>query len=140
MKKYIGQGIGIFLELVLVAGTFAVQHFTNTKMGMARHVIFKNQSWEKAYPLEQWKILSIIVLMVMLALVAILLIRRWKVLGRYILAEGAVMAVLTAYSLWFTLAHCAADLRPYYFMSPMLAAAALLQIIRTGILVLRKKA
>lgn len=139
MKKYIGHGIGLFLELLLVAGAFAVQHFTSAKMGMARHVIFKNQSWEKAYPLEQWKILSIIVLIVLLALVVVLLIRRRKVLSRYILAEGAVMAVLTAYSLWFTLAYCAATLRPYYFMSPMFAAAALLQIIRTGILVVRKQ-
>ena len=139
MKKYVGHILSAVLELLLFAGAFVVQYFTNKKMGMARHVIFKNQSWEKTYPLEQWKLLSVIVLAVLLILVAVLLLRRRKTLSRWAVAEGIVMAVMTLFSLYFTLFNSAATLRPYYFMSPMFAAAALLQILRTGILALKHK-
>lgn len=139
MKKYAGHILCAVVELLLFVGAFVVRYFTNKKMGMARHVIFKNQSWEKAYPLEQWKLLSIVVLAVLLILVAILLIRRRGALSRYVMAEGFVMAAMTLYSLYFTLSNSAAVLRPYYFMSPMFAAAALIQILRTGILAVKRK-
>ena len=140
MKKRIVHIVGMILEMLLFAGAFVVQYFTNKKMGMARHVIFKNQTWEKAYPLEQWKLLSVVILAVLLVLVLILLIRKRKNLSRWAVAEGIIMTIMTLFSLYFTLGNSAATLRPYYFMSPMFAAAALIQIIRTGLPVLKHKA
>ena len=51
MKKaaYISATI---LEVLCLAGAWAVQFFTRTKMGMARYVVYKNRGWESRYPME----------------------------------------------------------------------------------------
>ena len=51
MKKvaYISATI---LEILCLAGAWAVQFFTRTKMGMARYVVYKNRGWESRYPME----------------------------------------------------------------------------------------
>lgn len=139
MKKNIGHILGAVAELLLVTGAFAVKYFTGKKMGMARFVIFKNQAWEKAYPLEQWKLISIVVLILLLALTVFLLIRKRGQLTGCLLAESVIMAALALFSLHFTLTNSVAALRPYYWMSPMFAAAALVQIVRTLILLLNLK-
>lgn len=138
MTKKIGYILGLLPQLLLVAGAYIVQYYTGKKMGMARHVIFKNQEWEKAYPLEQWKLISIILLVLLLAAVLAILIRRRRLLTSCLLAESVITVYLTMFSLYFTLANSAATLRPYYWMSPMFASAALLQIGRLFILLVRR--
>ena len=138
MKKHIIRGIFLFVELALFIGSFAVKHFTAKKMGMARHVIYTNQLWEKTYPLAQWKLVSILVLAALLALVLVLLLVRRKKLTLWLWTEGVLSLGITGYSLFFTLSNSAAVLRPYYWMSPLFALAALLQLVRTLILLCHK--
>ena len=140
MKKTIGCILGLLPQLLLVAGACLVKYFTDKKMGMARHVIFKNQQWEKAYPLEQWRLISIILLILLLVLAVLLLIRKRRILTPYLWTEAGFTTALTLFSLYFTLTNSAATLRPYYWMSPMIAAAALVQILKTLLLLFRKKA
>lgn len=139
MKKKICIGITMLLELALFAGAFVVSYFTRKKMGMARHVIFLNQKWQRAYPLETWKVLSILLLALLLLAAVWLLVKRRKTLSPYLLAEGILSLALTGYSLFFTLTNSAATLRPYYMMSPMLACAALVQLLRTLLLLTRRE-
>ena len=137
MKKKIGTFLCLFLEAALVIGAFVLKYFTAKKMGMARHVIYTNQLWAKKYPLEQWKLISIAVLMLLLVIAILLLIRKRKQLNPWMMAEGILTVGLTVWSLYFTLANSVTRLRPYYWMSPLFAAAALIQLLR-AILLLRK--
>lgn len=138
MKKKIGTLVCLFLEAALVIGGFVVKYFTAKKMGMARHVIYTNQLWEKTYPLALWKMLGIAVLAALMLLTLLLLIRRKKMLTFPAVAEGVLALGLGGYCLYFTLANSAATLRPYYWMVPLFAAAAMIQLVRAAVLLLRK--
>ena len=138
MKKYAAHGITLFLELALVIGAFVIKYFTAKKMGMARHVIYTNQLWEKTYPLAQWKLISILVLAALLVLVLVLLVVKRQKLNPWLYADGVLTLGLTLYSLCFTLTNSAANLRSYYWMSPLFALAALLQLGRMLISLIRK--
>ena len=138
MKKLIGHSIGYVVELLFIAGAYVIQYFTGKKMGMARFVIFKNQSWEKQYPLEQWTWISILLLAVLLMLTVVLMVCRRKRLSALNRADGVLAVALTGYSLYFTVANSAATLRPYYWMSPLIAAAALIQLLKSVYFLLKK--
>ena len=131
MKKYIGHIIGYAIELLLVAGAYLVKYFTGKKMGMARYVIFKNQSWERQYPLAQWTGISILLLIILLIFTVVLIVRKRKQLSSFMVTDGLLSVALTGYSLYFTIANSAATLRPYYWMSPLIAIAALVQLIKS---------
>jgi hypothetical protein len=45
MKKAAYISVTI-LEILCLAGAWAIQYFTRRKMGMARYVVYKNRSWE----------------------------------------------------------------------------------------------
>lgn len=138
MKKKIGTLVCLFLEAALMIGGFALKYFTAKKMGMARHVVYTNQIWEKTYPLGLWKVLGIAVLAALMVLTLLLLIRRKQDLTVPTAAEGVLALGLGGYCLYFTLFNSAATLRPYYWMVPLFALAALIQLLRAAVLLLNK--
>ncbi len=121
-----------FAEILFLAGAYIVQYFTRKKMGMARYVIYKNQGWERSFPIETLKYTSILVLTALtLLILAALVIRRGQK-ERLEIAMHAAMVMLTALYGIYTYIGSTKTMRAYYFISLMLGAAALLQIIKTG--------
>ncbi|GLC79593.1 hypothetical protein [Lacrimispora brassicae] len=131
MKK-IGYFIVTLVEILFLAGAYIIHYFTRKKMGMARYVIYKNQGWERTLPMEILKYTSVAVLTALtLLLLAVLIIRR-KQKGRLTAAMHFTMVILTPLYGAYTCISSTETMRAYYFISLMLGAAALLQIIKTG--------
>ena len=75
MKKaaYISATI---LEVLCLAGAWAVQFFTRTKMGMARYVVYKNRGWESRYPMELLAKGAALVMVLLTAMLLLCFLRR----------------------------------------------------------------
>ncbi len=131
MKK-IGYFILTLAEILFLAGAYIIHYFTRRKMGMARYVIYKNQGWERTFPMDTLKYTSVTVLTALtLLLLAAFMIRR-KQKGRLVTVIYFTMIILTALYGTYTCISSTAAMRAYYFISLMFGAAALLQIIKAG--------
>ncbi|MDR0923515.1 MAG: hypothetical protein LBN31_04085 [Hungatella sp.] len=131
MKKT-GYLILTLAEILLLAGTYIIHYFTRKKMGMARYVIYKNQSWERTFPMETLKYTAVAVLTALtLLLLAALGIKRRRQ-GKLVAAMHFVMIILTTLYAAFTCISSTEIMRAYYFISLMLGTAALFQIIKAG--------
>ena len=58
----------VLLEAAALAGAYIINYFTNKKMGMARWVIYKNQGWERDYPMDTLKtaVMAVLILLTIL--------------------------------------------------------------------------
>lgn len=129
MRK-VGYLFLTLVELFLLLGGYLIQYFTKKKMGMARYVIYKNQRWERDYPIESWKT-SVLLLIVLLtvAVVIFYIIRRNKLMKMTSMVNGG-MVVMTVFYTVFTAMNSIKTLRAFYFISPILALVAIVQIIK----------
>ncbi len=129
MRK-VGYLFLTLVELFLLLGGYLIQYFTKKKMGMARYVIYKNQRWERDYPIESWKT-SVLLLIVLLtvAVVIFYIIRRNKLTKMTSMVNGG-MVVMTVFYTVFTAMNSIKTLRAFYFISPILALVAIVQIIK----------
>ena len=129
MRK-VGYLFLTLVELFLLLGGYLIQYFTKKKMGMARYVIYKNQRWERDYPIESWKT-SVLLLIVLLtvAVVIFYIIRRNKLTKMTSMVNGG-MVVMTVFYTVFTAMNSIKTLRAFYFISPIFALIALVQIIK----------
>lgn len=129
MRK-VGYLFLTLVELFLLLGGYLIQYFTKKKMGMARYVIYKNQRWERDYPLESWKT-SVLLLIVLLtvAVVIFYIIRRNKLTKMTSMVNGG-MVVMTVFYTVFIAMNSIKTLRAFYFISPILALVAIVQIIK----------
>lgn len=131
MKKF-GYLIVTFVEILFLAGAYLVQYFTRKKMGMARYVIYKNQGWERTFPMEALKYTAVTALTALALLLVIVLILRRKQREKLVIAIHFGMIILTALYAAYTCLNSTGTMRAYYFISLMLGVAALLQIIKAG--------
>lgn len=129
MKK-VGYFIMTLAEILFLAGAYIIQYFTRRKMGMARYVIYKNHGWERAFPMEALKYTAVAVLTALTFLLLAVLVKRRRQQGRLVLAVHFAMLILTAIYAAYTCISSTEIMRAYYFISMMLGAAALLQIIK----------
>ena len=123
MKKaaYISATI---LEILCLAGAWAVQFFTRTKMGMARYVVYKNRGWESRYPMELLAKGAALVMVLLTAMLLLCFLRRRRNLTKELWVMSAGYAVFT----WMNSTN---EFRAYYFISAILGAVSLIQCIKT---------
>ena len=135
MKKA-GYILALLLEATALAGAYIVNYFTRRKMGMARYVIYKNQGWERDYPMELIKnsVMAVLILLTVLVLIAFL--KKRREVSRLCAVMTLVMIVLTGLYTCYTLISSTETMRAYYFISLLFAIAAVVQVIKTGICVL----
>lgn len=135
MKKA-GYILALLLEVAALAGAYIVNYFTRKKMGMARYVIYKNQGWERDYPMELIKnsVMAVLILLTVLVLIAFL--KKRREVSRLCAVMNLVMIVLTGLYTCYTLISSTETMRAYYFISLLFAIAAVVQVIKTGICVL----
>ena len=135
MKKA-GYILALLLEVAALAGAYIVNYFTRRKMGMARYVIYKNQGWERDYPMELIKnsVMAVLILLTVLVLIAFL--KKRREVSRLCVVMNLVMIVLTGLYTCYTLISSTETMRAYYFISLLFAIAAAVQVIKTGIYVL----
>lgn len=119
-------------EMLLLAGAYAVQYFTQRKMGMARFVICKNQAWERDYPMELLQCAVPAALTVLMILLLLMWRKKHKSAGRLLNAMPLVTIALMGLYVAYMWVASAETMRAYYFISLLLGAAAFLQLMKTG--------
>ena len=132
MKKaeYISVTI---LEILCLAGAWAVQYFTRRKMGMARYVVYKNRGWEARYPMELLANGAALLMAVLAAALLLYFLRQRRNLPKTAWLMNAGMTALTSAYGGFTWMNSAQEVRSYYFISAILGAVSLIQIVKTWI-------
>ena len=132
MKKAAYISVTI-LEILCLAGAWAVQYFTRRKMGMARYVVYKNRSWEARYPMELLANGAALLMAVLAAALLLYFLRQRRNLPKTAWLMNAGMTALTSAYGGFTWMNSAQEVRSYYFISAILGAVSLIQIVKTWI-------
>lgn len=121
--------IASMLEAALLIGAYALSTLAKAKLGLNRWLVYHNQRWEDALPLEAIGIVAGILLAVLLAWSIALLMR-----SPHRRRVGVVLTVLAGILTiaWFVyaLGSSADASHAYYLVSLMLALAALLQSLQ----------
>ena len=132
MKKAAYISVTI-LEILCLAGAWAVQYFTRRKMGMARYVVYKNRGWEARYPMELLANGAALLMAVLAAALLLYFLRQRRNLPKTAWLMNAGMTALTSAYGGFTWMISAQEVRSYYFISAILGAVSLIQIVKTWI-------
>ena len=132
MKKAAYISVTI-LEILCLAGAWAVQYFTRRKMGMARYVVYKNRGWEARYPMELLANGAALLMAVLAAALLLYFLRQRRNLPKTAWLMNAGMTALTSAYGGFTWMNSAQKVRSYYFISAILGAVSLIQIVKTWI-------
>lgn len=135
MKK-LGYVLMVLLEAAALAGAYIINYFTNKKMGMARWVIYKNQGWERDYPMDTLKTVVMAVLILLTILVFLFFLKRKREAGKLLISMNVVMILLTLLYVSYTVISSRETMRAYYFLSLLFGIAAAVQILKTGAAVL----
>lgn len=134
MKKA-GYILAVLLEIAALSGAYIINYFTKKKMGMARWVIYKNQGWEREYPMDVLKMTALAVIVILTILIFLLFLKK-KDAGKMVTAMNVMMIVLTVVYVSYTLVSSTETMRAYYFLSLLFGIAAAVQILKTGAAVL----
>ena len=94
MKKAAYISVTI-LEILCLAGAWAVQYFTRRKMGMARYVVYKNRGWEARYPMELLANGAALLMAVLAAALLLYFLRQRRNLPKTAWLTNAGMTALT---------------------------------------------
>ena len=132
MKKAAYISVTI-LEILCLAGAWAIQYFTRRKMGMARYVVYKNRGWEARYPMELLANGAALLMAVLAAALLLYFLRQRRNLPKTAWLMNAGMTALTSAYGGFTWMNSAQEVRSYYFISAILGAVSLIQIVKTWI-------
>lgn len=115
------------IEALLGVGAYVIYYLTRRKMGMARHVVYLNNKWKQAYPVERIRT-GVIVCILILAVIALLLLLREKD-AHFRILNLALTAALAAGFLGFALLNSVETMRDYYQICIVLTVQALLQAV-----------
>ena len=138
MKKAAYISVTI-LEILCLAGAWAIQYFTSRKMGMARYVVYKNRSWEARYPMELLANGAVLLMAVLTVMLLLYFLRQRRNLTKTVWLMNAGMIALTSAYGGYTWMNSADEVRAYYFISAILGGVSLIQVVKTwiGMLVCR---
>lgn len=138
MKK-IGYIAAWVIEAAALAGAWAVHYFAQRKLGMIRYLNYKNQSWERDYPVEFLQNFSVAAVILLTAAVLFWTLRkRRQISGLTAWMNGGMVLLSAGYAgyVFLNAGNVPAD---YYFVGLLLLAAAAVQILKTGAAVLTTK-
>ena len=121
----------LVLEIALVIGAYVFNYFTRKKLGMMRFVNAVNMKWQKQYPLELLKMIVIVVILVGMGILLYKMVKMKKNLTLKIKLSVVWMITLSFGYMGYTLLLDVKRMTAYYFISLMLAIAAMLQIGKT---------
>lgn len=121
------------VEVLLLIGAYMVNYFIKTRMGMMRHVVHKNYVWESTYPIETIKYVSITALVILMAIVLILYMKRKSNLKKIVNTMVITMVVVVLSFTVFLLIFSAEKIRAFYYISAIFSLLTLIQIIKTFI-------
>lgn len=121
--RFLVAGLAL-LELILLAGTYALQYFTRKRLGMLRHVVYLNGKWGANYPIETIKSVALVVLAFMILVMIFTLTRVGR--GR----RAALLSILlSAIAFGFIVGQSPDVRKAYYLMGITLTLASCVQFL-----------
>lgn len=140
MKKVI-KCIPTLIQILLVIGAFVINHFTQTRMGMMRHVMFTNRKWQSQFHALTIKNISVVILgtALLIAIIYMLYKRRNYIYDMSTKFFIIVSLVLIIGTLTFMTVFSIESILAYYYVSIMLYMASLIQVIRLHVFLQRNK-
>lgn len=124
------------LSAAFLAGGYVVQYFTRNKLGMLRWVNFQERKVTEAVPVETVKYAAVLILLFLALWVAGRFVKKRNEMGKLDRVMLGVMVLLMAVYVALTLTLTKEVTAAYFLILPLAGAAALMQIIRSGIAVL----
>lgn len=104
------------LEILALTGAFSAHYFTKTRMGMLRHVVYLNGKWERAFPIQIVKWVSICIIIGLIILISLNYLKRRKHYKTNILTITWTM-IVNGWTLYFLLAYSVEKNRAYYILA-----------------------
>lgn len=140
MKKFI-KSIPIIIQILLLAGAFAINYFTQTRMGMMRHVMFTNNKWESHFHALIIKNISLIALgaALLIAIMFLLFRRRSYIYDMHTKLFIAISLLMILGTLIFISVFSADAILSYYFVSIILYTVSLIQVVRLHVFLHKNK-
>lgn len=140
MEKLLKR-ITVILQILMLTGAFAVNYFTQTKMGMMRHVMFTNKKWESHFYGTTIKNMSIILLSIILIAAIVLMIYRrrsymYDLQTKFFIVISMIIIIGT---LVFIYAFNTETLLSYYFVSILIYITSVIQVIRLHVFLHKNK-
>ena len=121
------------LAIGFLAGGYMIQYFLERKLGVVRWINFQNMKIESQMPVDILKYVAVAVVAALAVFVLFLCWRRRAYMGGTDCVMVGVMAILSAVYVGFTIFASTSVTGAYYFIMPMLAAAALMTVFRNMI-------
>ncbi len=127
-NKYICVIFYIVIEALAIIGAYVTNHYTKTRMGMLRHVVYLNGKWEKSLPIPiiKWIAISIIIALVILAY---LRYHKEKASFKVNMMVMLLTIAVSGWTVYFLLAYNTERNRAYYIISVCFILATVLQNI-----------
>jgi len=130
MKKFFYLAATTLQALFLISA-YMIQYFSMKKMGMMRYVVYKNQVWQKQYPIVILEHTAIAFLVLLAAICFIIYFKKGSnTCGKMALPMLSAQVLLTALFVFFTVAYSSSSYRSYYFICMILALTALIQGVK----------
>lgn len=123
------------LSAAFLAGGYVVQYFTRRKLGMLRWVNFQEGKLAEAVPVETVKYAALLVLLFFALWIVGRFVKKKNEIGKLDRVMLGVMVLLVAVDVVLTLTLTKDVTAAYFLILPLAGAAALMQIIRSGIAV-----
>lgn len=118
----------LILEMASIAGAYAANFYTRTRMGMARHVVYLNGKWEKLLPINSIKWGIICILIIWMIFVYLRYRKRNGVSWINTLAM-MVIIVMSICTIYFLIAYSTSRNRAYYILGSCFIIMTMLQHI-----------
>lgn len=120
------------LTLAFLAGAYVFQYFVKRKLGMVRWLNYNNMKLQESMPLERWKTITVVIVVLLAGLVIAGCVKNRRKLGKIDwIMQGLMFLLVVAYA-GFTLLKNVESFNSYYFIMPLLGMAALMQVLRNG--------
>lgn len=101
------------LSFIPFLGASIVNYYTRTRMGMLRHIVFMNTTWEEKYPIATIKTVGIIAVLLILIL-GVYFIWLKKVKSKNINLIGKLIFLTTLASGYYIITQNKDSIRSYY--------------------------
>lgn len=104
------------LEISAIIGAYAAHYFTKTRMGMLRHIIYLNSSWENTFPIPMIRLIAICAIIALAIIVYVIYLNK-KVNSLSVTMSMILTIIISGWTVYFLLIYDTESNHAYYILS-----------------------
>lgn len=136
MKKVLYFLVTI-IELAFIIGAYLFDYFAKAKLGMRRYLVYMNGKIEEQYPTQMIVYVLAVVIIVFMLIVICKALRIKK--GRFEISSSIISVLISIFTGGFILLSDRYDNRAYYIVAVFMSVRALVQLIKSFVILNNKK-